>query len=255
MTAKIGYKNLFVEDGVTVTFSSEVAGYEAVNAYDWFGYDWWKPSATGDSWIRASFGSAKNADYMSIWGHNLGDHGSSVKAQYSTDGGSIWNDAFSAVSPSDNNTLMIDFTSVGAADWRVLANNPTTIAQIAGIMIGETLDMPHAMEVGFVPPTLMPVVKLSTSRSESGVFIGGSQISQGIKGDFELTFLDPAWVRSDWKPFLVHTQTPKPFVFSWDIDNFSDEVVLAWLAGPEPTPPVYIDSLYMAVSLQYEGTL
>jgi len=84
---RIGYKNLFTTSGVTVTTSSDQSGFEKENAYDWKPYDWWKPSAGGVNWLRASFGGAKAADYMAISGHNIGTLGASVKCQYSTNGG------------------------------------------------------------------------------------------------------------------------------------------------------------------------
>jgi hypothetical protein len=251
---KIGYKNLFTTSGVTVTASTEESGFEKENAYDWFGYDWWKPTATGDSWIRASFSGTKTANYMAIWGHDLSDHGSSVKPQYSTDSGASWNDADSAVMPSNNNTLFITWDDVGAADWRLLATNPSTIASIAGVQIGEALEFPRGMPEGFAPPSLAPMVKLKTARSESGVFLGGSKLSEGIEGRFNLDVLDPAWVRDTWQPFIDYAQTPKPFVFAWDDVTHSSEVVLAWITKKVPDPS-YSSSLYMQISLEFEGTL
>lgn len=250
---KIGYKNLFTQSGGTVAASSEASGYSKENAYDGFGYDWWKPTATGDSWLRVSFGSAQTADYMAIWGADLADHGSSIKPQYSTDGRSTWNDAESAVMPSSNDTLFFDFSSISAADWRVLVTNPTTIAAIAGIQIGEALTFPYNMEQGFAPPSLVPIIKLKTSRTESGAFLGGSKLSEGIKGNFNLTNLDPAWVRSNWIPFIDHAQTPAPFVFAWDSVNHSSEVVLGWVTK-EIAPPRYSTPLLMSISLIFEGT-
>lgn len=251
---KIGYKNLFTTSGATVTASTEESGFEKENAYDGFGYDWWKATVTGDSWIRASFAGAKTANYMAVWGHDLSDHGSSVKPQYSTDGGSTWNDAESAVMPADNSTIFITFDDISGADWRCLVNNPTTIASIAGIQIGEVLEFPYGMPVGFTPPSLVPVFELKTALSESGVFIGGSKKSEGIEGNFNLDNLDPAWVRSEWTPFIAHFQASKPFVFAWDDVNHTSEVVLAWVTN-KIAAPSYSTPLYMRISLNFEGTL
>ena len=251
---KIGYKNLFTTSGVTVTVSTETSGYAKENAYDGFGYDWWKPTATGDSWIRASFGSTQNANYMAVWGHDLSDHGSSVKPQYSTDAGSTWNDADSVVMPASNNTIFITWDDIGAADWRCLATNPSTIAAIAGIQIGESLDFTKGMESGFAPPSLVPMIKTKTARSESGVFIGGRKISEGIEGSINLSNIDPTWIRNTWVPFIDYAQTPQPFVFAWDDVTHSTEVVLAWIEG-KVTPPQYQDPTYMSLSLKFEGTL
>ena len=250
---KIGYKNLFTTSGVTVTASTEASTYAKENAYDGFGYDWWKPTATGDSWLRTSFGSSQTANYMAIWGHDLSDHGSSIKPQYSTDSGANWTDADSAVSPSDNDTLFFSWSDINAADWRVLVTNPTTIAQIAGVQIGVTLDLPKGMRPGFAPPSLVPIIETVTRRSESGVFISGRKMSEGIKGSIKLKNIDPAWIRSDWIPFIDHVQTPKTFVFAWDDVTHTGEVVHAWVSG-KVSPPKYQDPTYMSLALKFEGT-
>jgi len=250
---KIGYKNLFTTSGVTVTASSEATDFDKENAYDGFGYSWWKPTATGDSWLRASFGTAQTANYMAIWGHDLADHGSSVKPQYSTDNGSTWNDADSAIAPADNNTIFITYDDIPGADWRLWVNNPTTIASIAGVQIGMALDLTKGMDVGFAPASLVPIVKTKTSLSEGGAFIGGRKISEGIEGSLTLSNLDPAWVRSDWIHFIDHAQTPKVFVFAWDDVNYSSEAVLAWVTKKIPNP-TYSTPLLMKASLSFEGT-
>ena len=252
--AKIGYKNLFTTSGVTVTASTEASTYEKENGYDGFGYDWWKPTATGDSWLRASFASAQTVNYMAVWGHDLADQGSSVKPQYSTDAGVSWTDAASAVAPSTNRTLFFSFSDIAGADWRCLVNNPTTIAAIAGIQIGAALDLTKSMEVGFAPPTLAPIIKSKTAQSETGAFIGGRKLSEGIRGSFTLTTLSPAWVRSDWQPFIDHIQLPKTFVFAWDTVTNSTEVVHAWAAKQVPSPR-YSSPLYMDITLNFEGNL
>lgn len=252
--SKIGYKNLFTDAGVIVTASSAAAGYEKENAYDWFGYDWWKPTSTGDSWIRANFGTAKLANYCTVWGHDLSDHSASVKPQYSTDGGGTWIDAASAVAPTDNNTLFFSWDDVTAADWRLLVTAATTIPVIGGVQIGEVLSLPKGMGTGFKPSSLVPIIEMKTARSESGAFIGGTKKSSGIDGSIKLSNIDPVWVRDSWIPFINHFQTPRPFVFAWDSDTHPTEVVLGWSKGIAESP-VYSSTLYMDVTLEFEGIL
>jgi len=252
--SRIGYHNLFESAGVAVTASTEASGYEKENAYDWFGYDWWKPTATGDSWLRASFGSSQLANYMAIWGHNLGTIAGNCKPQYSTDGGSTWNDAASVVAPADDNTLFFAWDDVTAADWRLLVNG-STLPIIGGVQIGEAFKLPTNMEDGFIPPSLVPIITSKTAQSETGAFIGGSSLYEGIEGSFKLSNQDPTWIRDEWLPFLAHFQTPKPFVFAWDYDSHSTEVVLAWKPKGKVSAPRYNNVLYMDISLKFEGIL
>lgn len=253
MAFQIGYKNLLTTTGVTVTASTEATGYLKENAYDGFGFDWWKPTATGDSWIKAAFAAAQTADYVAIWGHDLSDHSSTYKVEYSDDDITYTN-AFTAVAATDNNTIYKNFTSGSHKYWKVTINSATTLPVIAGIQIGATMEIPHAAEVGFAVPTLAPTTEYKTARSESGSFIGGRQISQGIEGNIAFTNIDPAWVRSDWKPFIAHAQTPAVFVISWDTTTYTTEIMLAWVKDKIPAPN-YSSPLYMNFSLPFEGNL
>lgn len=252
--AKIGYRNLFNDATGTVVASSETVGFEKENAYDWLGYDWWRPSTLGDNWLEVSFASAKQVDYMAVFGHDLSDHAATIKAQYSTNGGSTWLDASTLITPGNNNTIFVFFDTVNVTHYRVLVNATGSYPSIAGVMIGEALQFPHNMEIGFAPPSLAPHSEVKTARSESGIFLGGSKISEGIEGNFTFTKLDPEWVRNEWIPFVNHTQEPKPFVFAWDTVLHGNEVVLAWING-KVKAPVYDESLYMSVRLRFEGTL
>ncbi|MCK4609411.1 MAG: discoidin domain-containing protein [Gammaproteobacteria bacterium] len=252
MAFHIGYKNLLTTTGVTVTASTEGTGFEKENAYDGFGFDWWKPTATGDSWIKASFASAQSVDYVAIMWHDLSDHSSSYKLQYSDDDISYF-DSFTAVSPSDNNTIYKSFTSSSHKYWRVLINSATTLPVIGGVLLGDTLAMPHGAEVGFAVPTLAPKIDTKTAQSELGAFIGGSQLRQGIDGNINFTNIDPAWVRTNWEPFIEHVQTPAVVVMQWDTVTYTDEIMFAWADG-QVTKPSYSSPLYMNFSLKFEGT-
>jgi hypothetical protein len=251
-TGRIGYKNLFTTTGVTVTESDEVVGFESENAYDWKQYDWWKQSALGTSWLRASFASAKSADYMCVFGHNLYLVGGSIKPQYSTDAGATWLDATTAVTPTTSKTQFIGFTSVSAADWRCLVVTTTGQSIISGIMIGEAMVFNRGLQTGFSPATLSPDVEYKTGKSEMGVNLGGSVKRTGISGDIQLKNLDPTWVRTDWELMIDHFNLGYPAAFAWDYVDHNDESALIWVTKQIPSPN-YSSTLYMDVSLSYEG--
>lgn len=254
MSGLIGYNNLFTASGVTVTASGETTDYEKENAYDWKQYDWWKHTITGISWLRASFTAAQDADYMAIYGHNLHDVGGSVKPQYSTDGGSSWNDADTAVSPTDGNAIFFSFTSVSAADWRAYIVTTTGSAVIAGVMIGEALTLDRDVTAGFSPPTLSPDIESKTAVSEMGVNLGVSNIRTGVSGNIPLTNISASWVRSSLAPLIEHLNNGYPCVFAWDYTNYSDEVCLIWKTR-SVAKPSHISKNLMSFDLSYEGIL
>lgn len=247
---RIGYDNLFTTTGVTVTASSEVVNFEKENAIDWKPYDWWKQSALGTDWIRASFVSAKSADYMAISGHNLHEVGGSVRLQYATDGGTVWSYATTAVAPTTGKTIFVDFTSVSAADWRIEVITTTGQSLIGVASIGSMMELERGMEIGFAPPTLARDHKYYTSISEGGVFLGKSLRRITYSTQIDLKKVTPDWVRATWTDFLDHAQT-LPFFFSWDIENHSDEAVFAWVNKKIPKPK-YSDTIYMSLSLPIE---
>lgn len=249
--SRIGYHNLYTATGVTVAASSEATGYDKENAYDGFMYDWWKPTATGDSWLKATFTTGKNANYFAVWGHDLADHGATVTPQYSTNGGSTWANHTTGITPTTNRVIFGEFTSRTELDHRILVHCSGTIPVIGGVQIGEKLDLPHDMKQGFAP-SIIAKVKTKTALSETGAFIGGRKVSEGIKGRISLTNVAPAWMRTYFVPLAEHIQTPKTFVFAWDKTNFSTEVVLAWVTE-QIEDPVYSSPLYMDANINFEG--
>ena len=110
------------------------------------------------------------------------------------------------------------------------------------------------MDVGFAPSSIVPTVSLKTSASESGAFIGGSKKNEGIEQTFTITDLDPTWVRDNWVPFVIHAQSPKTFMFSWDSLTNPSECVLGWTTKTIPVP-TYKTPLLMQLSFTFEGLL
>lgn len=250
-TGKIGYHNLLEDTSATITASTEATGYLKENAYDWRVFDWWKATATGDSWIQAAFASAKTADYFAVAGSNLTDVGASIKLQYSTDSGSTWSDATTAATGTDNRVIFKSFDVITASYWRVLVNAPTAVASIGVVAFGNRLDLQRGFSPGFTPAALARMNEYQTSISDNGQFIGRSISRKMYDGKFTLTNITPEWVRNYWEPFVDHIET-KPFFISWDTASHNDEAVFAWLSG-QYTPPSYSTTTTMQVQLNYSA--
>lgn len=247
----IGYKNLLTDASGTITASSEATGYSKENAYDWRPFTWWKPTATGDSWLRVSFLGNKSADYFAVAAHNLSSSFSSIKLQYSTDGGSTWIDATSATSGILDRVIFVYFGLITASNWRVLVNNPSSIASIGVISFGEALTMPWQQEIGFEPAALARKSSYLTNESNTGLLLGRSIERTGYSGAIKMPMLDPAWVRANWERFIDHAEI-KPFFFSWDSTSYASEAVFAWTNG-SLRPPRYDHAMTMSVSLEFNA--
>ena len=252
----IGFDNLFTATGVTVSVTSEVVGFEGVNAIDWKQYDWWKQSGVGWDTLSASFTGAQAADYLCIYGHNLFSIGSTTyKVQHSTDAGATWIETTGGIlNPTDDNVIFVQWTSVSAADWRLVIDSTgaSSATIIAGVMIGAITNLNRDVTSGFSPPNLSPVVETKTAMSEQGVNLGASVIRTGLKGNLRLSNVTDTWVRAEWKPIIDHLNLGKPVVFAWDATNHSGDAILIWKSSKIPVPSYTSQSL-MSVSLPFEG--
>lgn len=242
----IGYKNL-LETG-TVTASTEATGFEKENAFDWRPFTWWQPTAVPAN-LTVDMGSAVTADYFALAAHDLFDNSASIKLQYSSDNfAADTNDAFTAITPTDNDVIFKTFTQQTARYWRVLVTGG--VSSLGVVSFGDKTDLTVGMRSGFAPPTLNRDSRLLTNESSSGQFLGRSVERRNYPGTINLTNLAPAWVRSTFDPLVDHTEL-KPFFFSWDDTNFSGEAVFAWMQGSARAS--YQDETYMTATIQFNG--
>lgn len=242
-TPRIGYQN-YIDDASTIVASNEAAGYEKENGYDWLTYDWWKPGATGSQTLTCTFGAGVTPDYFACYAHNLGETGASIVLQYDDSG---WTDAFTDVSPTGTEVVFKKFTASAFTGWRVLLTNCTVDTMVGVMSFGDLLEMPQGMRVGFSPPTINRNHRILNSVSVEGAFIGRSRQHRGHRVAIQTDQLTPAWIRSDWAPFMDHAEL-KPFFFAWDDDNFPAEAAYCW-SSRQVDAPVYSDHRYMRAAL------
>lgn len=246
----IGYVNL-LEDAAT-SATSEATGYPKENAYDGLTFDGWKAGAAGTVYFTADLGSAQSVDYWACAAHDLHQRSGTIKLQYSADNFSVdINDVGAAVTPSDGGVIFRTFTAVSARYWRFEVSSTTVASFIGALALGPRLDIPEGMAIGFVPPTLSYDDEVTNQRAEGGAFLGRSVLRYGAETEMRFDLVDPAWVRSDWKPFMEHART-RPFFLSWDVDNYPAEAVFAWSDGKIPAPK-YSHSTWMSVSMRIKG--
>jgi hypothetical protein len=251
-TNSVTLRRLELKIAEPVTASGAVVGFEAVNAIDWKQYDWWKQGSIGYANISVVFPTAQSADYMCVFGHNLSDVDSTVKAQYSTNGGSTWANPHTVITPTDAGVVFVKFNSVSAADWRVLVHSATGKTIIAGVMIGTITNLNRDVTNGFAPANLSPIVETKTPMSERGVNLGTAVIREGLKGNIQLNNVDEQWVRDEWTPLVEHLNLGRPAVFVWDAINRPEDAILIWKNGQIPAPK-YSSNNLMSVSLAYDG--
>ncbi len=191
-------------------------------------YDKWSvaANASGIAVVRFTFSSAIGVSVCAIAAHNLGDLGATVEWQYSTNGGSTWNDSGAGTtSPSDNQAIIWHFTEVTAADWRlrVTGAGASSIVNVGVAFVSYSLIAPTNFYQGYAPPLTPTRVELQPNMTEGGEFVGSSTIRKGSGATAEFTLADPATLRgAGWLNFQRHFNGGGPFFFAWRPEKYGD---------------------------------
>lgn len=225
MTSYIGHQNLF--ESATVTASNEATGFEKENAYDKRTSTWWKPGVIGTQTLRAVFASNKTVDCFGVFGHNLGTEGATIKLQYSTNSGGVWNDLFTVTPTDDKCIFRRTGTSQSADYWGIEITNCTVDTLIGIGAFGQALALPEGMPPGFKSPAYARNKRFSNFITDGGQFGGRSVIAEGNETTIIQSLVTPSWIDSNWDN-LVNRVEVAPFFFSWDYENRPDEAAYCW---------------------------
>jgi len=255
MSVKIGYETLAERTGVTVTSAQPAATNPADNAVDWLPFDFYQPDAAGASiQLKLSHASAQSCDYIALAKHDLFTLGARVSVEYSADD-ATYSTALAATTLADDGVFFQSFTVQSAKYWRITFDRADAgvIQPSIGIMaLGTAFDTSELPQIGFTPP-LIDGDAGNTSISMDGTWLGKSIRKKALDMSFDFRLLSPAWVRTNWTPFMTHAQA-KPFIISWDDVNYPSDAVMAWVEKKMPMPK-YSDAAFNDVSLRLKAVL
>ena len=205
--ARIGYVN------------SLVSSAQAPEALTPDTYSRYKPS-TGAVVAKFQLVESMSVDYVAIGAHNIGSHDDGVEITVSyaaTVGGALTE--IDTITPTDNGAIMLTFTAVTAAEIAIETNATTAGLEIGVVYAGAALVMPVALYGGHSPIDLSGTTEYQSVMSDSGQFLGRSIIRKGAATSFAWQFLEPAWYRSTFQPF-VESAKRLPFFIKWRPDMF-----------------------------------
>ncbi len=250
MTYYIGHQN-HLEAG-TVTVTSEVAGFEKENAYDWILSDGWKAGAAGTVRLTVDMGAPVSANYWAIAGHDLHDNNGTIRAQYSSDNfAADINDFDTIYAPTDGNPYGRVVTARTARYLGFLMSSTTLASVIGQLSIGQVLELPNGMPVGFTPTSIANMDDVSGNISETGQFIGRSVKREGKEFTITQEAVTPAWILANWPGLYSHV-IKKPFFFLSVDEGFSDDTVFCWTDGKIQMPR-YKTPVYMTFNIKVNG--
>jgi len=234
MNHSIAYDNLLT--GATLVVSSEATGFEGANAATWTTYDWWKPAATGTSYITATLPAALKADYFAVFAHDIDTTGSTIRLEYSIDGGTNWIPCTPYLSTPD--VIYHRMAQVVASKWRVKLSCPTAVASVAVISFGEIMDIPLGVPESMITPDRAFGNEYMSNIGDNGRLLGNTLLRNAASITIEALLQDPTWITTYWIPFIAHAET-KAFFYVWDDTN----AAFCWTDGNIPDIE-YIGSIW-----------
>lgn len=263
------WENIY-EDG-TISADSEASGYPDDNVIDWrvgtpFRYR--ANDTVSPAWLKVDLGAGESANptTVAIGGHNLNTAGAKYKIQYSSDDFSAdINDAFSAVTPSDDLPVMTTWTAVGANRyWRLLIEETGSgfneAPQVGVLTLGRRLDFPVGALADLDPYSWS--AKTERSTAENGSPLGTNVLYKQRR--YQINYTEPGFLVTDFfdpvsglgwdEEFVAHAvDSGLPFWFAWDIDNESSEVYLCHMGDDQFSSPFVGTTLRRGLQCTFVG--
>ena len=244
-TQIIGYDNVL--ETATLTVSSEATGYDGENVADWFTWDYWKPAATGTSYITAVLPTASKVDYFAVFGHDLSETGSTIQLQYSANSGSTWYDLTAPLEAEDSQVIFKTLSEVSATHYRIALACPTSVASIAVIAFGERLELPKSAPLNVTPAPYSFGNTYLSSKSDTGRLLGRTLLRKESEVSIEAKLVEPEWVRDNWLPFIAHAEA-KAFFYSWNYEDYPEDSAYCYI-DKKADPVKYRDGIWNDIKL------
>jgi len=251
------YDNVFDNGVISVTSTS--SGYDGNNIKDWRGYTYWKAGASGTNYLTVVCGSARKADCLGIFGHNLYTANATISIQESTDGGTSWVSKKAGFTPTNDKAILTTFSSYTAARWRVKIETASTYMPYTAIVcVGKSLQFNRSLSLsmGNVSPHTIGIVA-DTKRSKTGNLLGNTIRYKPISINAVMPYDLYSFVSSTfWSFWRDHGSELKPFFWALNSTAFTEDIFLMRLTQESAYNfPMDSTGNVIGYSFQMEGVL
>lgn len=230
---KIFYDNR-LDDGTPVASTTATGDYDVLNVRDMRPYTWHKGTALPFT-ITVDCGSAKTADYWAVYGHDLNTQAADIELRGSTDNFAASNVLIDSLTPADDEPFLREFNQASYRYWRfTVPAGATANPSFAILMVGDKLTLPVFVNEGFDPIGVKLVGNIN--RSQKGHPLGRVIQYEDWEQNLNFPLVTWAWLRSTWEPAWINNLRSKPFIFSWEHDNYAGEIRLVNIQGQYLTP-------------------
>lgn len=233
----VAYANAGNDGNMSTSIGTEVES--ASLAVTGSTYDAWIATpASGECALQLVLSSAQTLSFCAVAAHNIATAGASIRLEYSTNGGSTWNDSGAGPeTPSDNQAIAFYFDAVSATHWRFRVTGAGSNDVEIGVALFSTpITIGQRIYQGFTPPITNTNVELQSNVSAGGNLLGSAVVRKGSSANASLTQIDPAFLRaSTWEAFQNHFNNGGGFFWAWRPTKYSD-LFYAWRQGATITP-------------------
>lgn len=241
VTPRIAYDDL-VADSSSLTASTTAPGLSVDLISDWRPDRRWEPTALPAT-ITATWSTGQTITAWCCYGHTIGTEGASIKAEYSSDGGTTWTEFTSVFSPSGTEVLYKygDAITANAFRWTLTG---TTMPEIGVLGVFNELITNRGLQPGYAPPRLNRMVELRESRSRNGVWLGSSIENRHSMVRFQISEETDDWAHTYWRPFRNECIDGTPFFLHWNTSDDSNGAVFC--SGAEFMETAYTRKGYIS---------
>jgi hypothetical protein len=236
----ISYDNRFAD---AVPVASSTASGAAVNLADFRPYTTWKPS-TLPATITVDCASAKAADKLSVFNHNLFSSGCTIEVRGSTDNFATSDVLLLSVTPTADKAFISDFASASYRYWRIRITG-TSAPTLTICTVGAGFEFPVGVQYGFDP--LNRKVFGQTNISEQGMPLGKAVLFEQWAATLTFKYVDNTWLRTTFLPVWKSALRGKPFLFAFNMTSYPDEIYLVEAGDNIKAPqqlPTYSDLVF-----------
>lgn len=179
---------------------------------------------SGDEWIRFDLGTSQAADTFCLSGHDLLTQAATIKLQTSTDAAFTSPVTVLTLTPADNTTQYVEFTSTSSRWWRVLITGATAPPAFGIIVLSTRFTFTRFLSTPF--SRLPERLQAQTQRSVKGHPLGR-----------KIEFIQHN-ITATWK--FYPTNDFDLFQSIWDATLHKDPFIWVWDPGDHPSEALLV---------------
>lgn len=241
------WRNLLTRSNITVSSTSSQTS--AANLVEENTIDFWRPSSSGNCWIRASGLSNVAFNTVVIRGHNLYSISATVRVRVGSTTVAIY-------APKSNGVVVITFPEVSDVTQITMDIETNGTALVGTVLFGNKMVFRSGIDgSGFRPIEFSTVTELMTNKTQTGQLLSNRVIRRGISADLPINPVEDAFVGTRFRNFVQHYNDGRPFAFASSPTYAPSDA--GWFWRPATASDLEINSIangmYTEFSIPVEG--